>query len=193
MSDDDSTESPSLTEFDTIGFNKVSPDIRFIAFIDILGFGHRVLADFDAARRDYSMLVDHIGLMNASNAFAVTIRMFSDSVYLASANPSAVIEACHWVQHGALWCCSWLVRGSIAAGRHQELSTENDLYVVSEPLVHAVKSEKGLRNPCVTIHPTAVPGELVFNGAASNFARTLLFYDGQWIVNPLCAKILLYR
>ena len=184
MTEDREIDSIALTDFNTVGFGNVEPEMLFVAFIDILGFGQRVLTDFDSARKNYNTLVDHIGLMNATNMFAVTIRMFSDSVYLASKDPSAVIEAAHWVQHGALWCCNWLVRGFIAAGRHQELNSENNLYVVSEPLVLAVNGEKSLKKPCIAIHPTALPRQFIFNGAASNFERVFLFYDGEWIVNP---------
>jgi hypothetical protein len=184
MTEESNIESSVPTEFKTVGFRRTQEKLVFVAFIDILGFGHQVLGDFDTASRDYDLLVDHMELMNASKLLGVTIRMFSDSLYLASEDPSEVINAAHWAQWGALFSCNWLVRGVIAAGRHQELSVDNNLYVVSEPLVHSVRGEKTLKKPCVVIHETALPREVIFDGAVSNFERTLLFYEGQWVVNP---------
>ena len=43
-----------IPRFESVGFGKIEPEIVFVAFIDILGFGQNVLSDFDAARQDYS-------------------------------------------------------------------------------------------------------------------------------------------
>jgi len=168
----------------TLAFSKIKPEVFFVAFIDILGFGQKVQDDFERARKDYDMLINHMGCLNSSKILNATIRMISDSIYITGKDPSAVIETAHYAQQGILWSCSWLYRGAIAAGRHQELNHDGNLYIVSEPLVNAIKTEKTIKKPCIVIHPSAVPSQLVYNGAISNFERTIIFYDGQWIVNP---------
>lgn len=168
----------------TSAFSKIKPKVFFVAFIDILGFGQKVQDDFKEARRDYNMLIDHMSLINSSKILKVTIRMISDSIYITGENPSEVIETAHYAQQGILLSCNWLYRGAIAAGPHQELNYNGNLYIVSEPLVNAIKTEKTIKKPCIVLHPSAVPNQLIYNGAITNCERTILFYDGQWIVNP---------
>jgi hypothetical protein len=168
----------------TSDFSKIKPKVFFVAFIDILGFGQKVQDDFEGARRDYDILINHMSLINSSKILKATIRMISDSIYITGENPSAVIETAHYAQQGILFSSNWLSRGAIAAGPHQELNHNGNLFIVSEPLVNAIKTEKIIKKPCIVLHPSAVPSQLIYNGAISNFERSIFFYDGHWIVNP---------
>ena len=171
-------------KFETTGFDRQDPEYLYVAFIDILGFSNYVNSDYPSARRDYNLLVDHMGMMNSSQILNVSIRMISDSMYLVSNDPSSLIETAHWAQQGALWCCNWLVRGAIASGYHQEMNKDDNLFLVSEALVRAAQLEKKIGNPCVVLHPSALPSELKYHEGISNFERSILFYENQWIINP---------
>jgi len=69
----------------------------FVAFVDILGFGHRVKEDFDSILTLYDELIQSSELANAMRE-DVTVRVFSDAFLLTSKRLGSmigVIQALH--------------------------------------------------------------------------------------------------
>jgi hypothetical protein len=165
-------------------FSKAQRDIRFVGYLDILGFSSKVISDFSSTLALYDQIISLMDVVRNVNLPDLTIRVLSDSILLVSPKPTSVLYAANAVHQGAL-LCDCLVRGGIAAGNHTEVSKDGNLFMVSEPLVLAAKIEQTISFPCVALHPNASPSmELAREIAVPNLQRVLLFYQGWWIVNP---------
>jgi hypothetical protein len=69
-------------------------------------------------------------------------------------------------------------------GRHVSSSSDQDTYVVSEPLTRAAALEKVVRNPCVAIHEAIEIPDQWWPVNFPNVYRPILWFEGQQIVNP---------
>lgn len=168
-----------------VGFKNAPTEISYVAFIDVLGFGNEVMTSFDAATEKYDIFIETLSsVLKSSGIFNITVRMISDSVYLTSKNCRDIYAASQWVQILALQNCSWLVRGAIAAGRHQEMTANGNIFVVSRPLVDSVRMEKESKSPFIKIHSSALDIRYTMSKNPSNLERLILYYDGGWIINP---------
>jgi len=161
-------------------------DHRYVAFLDVLGFSSLTKGDFRAALAIYDDLIESINVCRTVTSSDLTIRVFSDSILLVSSNLREILHATNVLHQGTL-LCDCLIRGGIAAGPHCEVSRDGNLYIVSEALVHAVRLEHEVKNPCVALHSSILPQ--LKKGRASTqpnspFFRLILFYEGHWIVNP---------
>jgi hypothetical protein len=157
---------------------------RFVAFVDILGFASHIANDFDKAKATYEEFASVVAAAESVNWPAdVTIRVVSDSIVVVATEFSSIVRAVRELNVVALWA-DCLVRGGIAYGKHSERTDLLHTYVVSEPLVHAVRLEKEIRRPCVAFHSSvSIPdGAWKFN--CDSFLRPILYYDGVWMVNP---------
>lgn len=164
---------------------------RYVAFLDILGWGQRVQHDFNGALALYGQLIETLRALSVDPNKA-SIRMFSDSFIVVSADANLVLSIANALSFVAL-NKDCLLRGGIAFGRHSEAGKEGALHVVSEPLVVAARIEKTILHPCVGIHRDALPPNLsiVHLSQAPVLLRSILYYDGHWIVNPF--NIMWYR
>ncbi len=160
-------------------FEGKTPEERFVAYIDILGFGKEVNDNLEAAIDVYEDLIGHCHLLGR----LVNLSIYSDSIILQSAKLIDVAYVATMVQFIAL-TRNYLVRGGIAVGKHLESRQNGNLFVVSKALVKAVKQEKlnqTQETPCITLHHEINPVPSV---VLNDPARIVVEYKGQNIVNP---------
>jgi hypothetical protein len=159
-------------------------EFRYVGFLDVLGFGNRVLQDYRGTLEAYDILLSTLDIARGVSVGDVSVRIFSDSLLLLSAELRPLLSAANLLQWGAL-LADCLLRGGIAYGQHLEITREADVYVVSEPLVHASRQEKEVKRPCVALHSTVTPTTQEAGVLSTpNLHRLVLFYDNRWIVNP---------
>lgn len=155
----------------------------YVAYADILGFSQLVESDFEAARDLYQRFLDNRDMVTQMRKGTVVMRIVSDSVLLTSTNLAHLIGAAQMLNFVTL-TNDFLIRGGIAAGQHVEGSSNENLFIVSEPLIKAVKLEKRIAKPCIVIDSTVdIPDEwwLYTNDP---FQRPILFYDNIRLINP---------
>lgn len=157
---------------------------RYVAYLDLLGFGGKVEADCKAALNTYDRIFARIREMSPRLFKATTIAVASDSVLLTSTTLKEIARACHYIQHFALFEDT-LVRGGVAYGVHIEARRGQNLYVVSPALVRAVRLEQSIGHPCVALDPgIKVPASYYPRPGMLPLQRLLFFYDGLWVVTP---------
>ena len=157
---------------------------RYVAFIDLLGFGSKVEQDIDGALETYDRIFSRIWEDSPGMIQSTTITVASDSVLLTSATLSDIVRACWSIQHIALFDQA-LVRGAIAYGVHVEARRAKNLYVVSPALIRAVRLERTIGHPLVILDPAIkVPLSFYPQAGMHPFERGLFFYDGSWMVSP---------
>jgi hypothetical protein len=157
---------------------------RYVAFIDILGFAARITTDFDTAKATYEEFASNIAAVESVDwPSDVIIRVVSDSIVVVATEFASIVRAVRELTVVAQWA-DCLVRGGIAYGRHSERIDLLHTYVVSEPLVHAVRTEKEIRRPCVAFHSSVLIPDSAWKFNCDSFLRPILFYDGVWMVNP---------
>jgi hypothetical protein len=162
----------------------VQPQNLYVAFLDILGFGNRIVDDYLDTLQLYDDLISLFDTVRPEPLGKVSTRIFSDSILAVSEELKPLLSATSVFHWGAL-LLDCLLRGGIARGRHLEVSRNTELFVVSEPLVHGARLEKEVKRPCVAIHSTVVPTKAeVGLRDTPNLHRHLLFHEGRWIVNP---------
>jgi hypothetical protein len=65
------------------------------------------------------------------------------------------------------------------------MTCQGNLFVVSEPLIHAARVEKTVKYPCVALHSSVnLPIDPKLLLQAPPLLRSILYYQGQWVVNP---------
>lgn len=169
---------------DEFSLSSIEPEQRYIAFLDVLGFGNKVVDDFSSTLALYDDLLSHVNALDIEATGPVSTRVVSDSIVLVSTHAITLFHAAN-VFHMAALLCDCLLRGGIAAGLHVEHAHAGNIYVVSEPLVHAARLEKTVKLPCVAIHETVFPlPSEAYNPTYRNIERPIVFFDGRWIVNP---------
>jgi hypothetical protein len=161
----------------------LEPTEQYVGLIDILGWNRYVRTDFKRAVEVYDWILDNCNFIKGLNPVP-SMRIFSDSILLVSAELASIMAAANTLQYAALFQ-DCLVRGGIARGRHVELGSQAQLYVVSEALVYAATLEKEVKKPCIVLDPRIVPPiPSAVLRAINPFQRLMLFFDGLWIVNP---------
>jgi hypothetical protein len=162
----------------------VAPPLRFVAFVDILGWSAKVLSDFGGTISLYRSLLDFCRPLADDFRGLESLRFASDSILIVSETVWPLLRAVNVLHHATLFH-DCLLRGGIAFGKHVEAGKLSDLHIVSEPLVWAAHLEREVHHPCVALHESAVPEvdprELL---AADVFLRPILYFEGRWIVNP---------
>jgi hypothetical protein len=157
---------------------------RYVAFLDLLGFGSKVEQDMDGALRTYDAIFSRIREISLGLLRSTTIAVASDSVLLTSETLEEILHACHYMQHFALFH-ETLIRGGIAHGVHVEARSRRNLYVVSPALIQAVRLEHNTGHPLVVLDPAIeVPRSFYPYPGQHVLDRLLFFYDGCWVVSP---------
>lgn len=164
-------------------FEGAIPEERFVAFVDILGFGAAVLRDFDSA---VSIYRDILSRWRWQYKFQpdVPMRIYSDALLLTSGSLGGLVGAIRTLNMLTLMG-DCMIRGGIGYGKHIELSEGTNVYVVSEALTEAAKIEKTVRHPCVALSDRIEVPRSWWHPGARNLDRVLLYFDGLVIVNPL--------
>lgn len=155
----------------------------FLAFIDLLGFSHRVETDFNETLSLYDELTTELrtaGLFEGR----VQLSVISDSIIITSPTLRDVVTASS-LTWPTITRYDFMARGGIASGLHVEASSDGNRLMVSQALVRAVKKEHVVRHPCVALTNIVPPPEAFAPTDPSNFTRAILWYEGEWIVNPL--------
>lgn len=163
--------------------SELEPTEQYVGLLDVLGWNRYVKTDFKRAVEVYDWILDNCdfvkGLTNVPS-----MRIFSDSILLVSSELSSIVAAANTLQYAALFQ-DCLLRGGIARGKHVELGSQAQLYVVSEALTHAATLEKEVKKPCIVLDPGIVPRiPSPVLRTINPFQRLILFFDGLWIVNP---------
>jgi hypothetical protein len=170
------------TPDDAAIFDRSQITEKYVAFVDILGFGSRVLNNFDKLLDDFENFLRLAGLVERLLP-DVQITVYSDSYLFVSSKLERLVAAIQGLHMQSLFC-DYLLRGGIAYGRHVEASRSHNLYVVSEALAKAASIEKTIGFPCVTLHPDInIPDEW-WTGFNRNIERGVLYFGGKIIVNP---------
>lgn len=161
----------------------IDPENRFVAFVDVLGFGGRILRDFDGAFQSYRALLDQWRTVwRAGPGVGVTI--YSDSVLLTAETLRPLTLAVNTLCFASLMSDA-LVRGGIGFGKHLEVHEARNVYVVSEALTRAVDVEKRVSVPCVGLHDSVdVPPDW---WAIPSSQRPVIHFEGLTLVNPFGA------
>lgn len=164
-------------------FDRAKITDRYVAFVDLLGFGQRVTTEFERTIDLYRYtLVEAVILSGYSKR--VNIRIYSDAFLITSSDIAAIVNVVNYLHMCALRN-EHLVRGGISFGQHFEAHNASNLYVVSTPLVKAVGLEKSVKDPCVVLDPAIdIPSDVWGEAAMPNVYRPVLFFEGRTIVNP---------
>jgi hypothetical protein len=158
--------------------------MQYVALLDVLGFANRVTSEFDKTIFQYDELITNLTMLQKDDKLKVTIRIFSDSILVVSPDLISIVQSVTFVQWGAL-LCDCLLRGGVAHGKHTETTSEGNLFVVSEPLVHAARMEKEVKYPCVALHSSIpLPESMERLRQVPPLMRHILFYNERWIINP---------
>jgi len=163
-------------------FDKGSCSEKYVAFIDVLGFSSRVLANFDSALDTFEQVLKSTSLVNELIE-EVEVQVYSDSFILVSDSFERIVAASQGILRQTL-CNDYLVRGGIAYGKHLDQSRPPDTYMVSEAVVKAAMVEKSVKFPCVAVHPDVKIEEEWWGPADSNLERGLLYFGGLVLANP---------
>ena len=175
------------------------PTDRYVAFVDILGFGRRTLDDFDQIVGAYQQLaLMYLDVPDPTRS--VDVRLLSDAFILSAPSFEELLSAVQPLHTFALQS-GCMIRGGIGFGRHLEAQTDRNYVVVSEALVRAVETERTISHPCVAIHPSVAAADAFVT--TDPFCGGLLEYEGTVFVSPFnimwgrtarnCARALKHR
>ena len=162
-------------------FGQPSVSSAYVAFIDVLGFSHRIEHDFTGTLEAYRQLLHGIAFLDPPST--VSLRIYSDALLVSSSDLLPLVKAIHALNMLTL-VGDCLVRGGIGYGLHAEQQSGTNTFVVSQALSRAVETEKRIRRPCVALHDSVSIPEFFWLGDADTFLRPLLFFDGIALVNP---------
>jgi hypothetical protein len=159
-------------------FVGITPEPRYVAFIDILGFGQQVLDNFDATLEVYEEIINDCFYLERWHA-TVNLNIYSDSIILVSASLEPLIEVAVMIEVIALKN-NYLVRGGIGFGKHVEKIQNGNIYMISEAVVNAVRLEKEIRMPCIVFHSSiTIPGSIL-----NNPRRPVVLHENRYMLNP---------
>jgi len=165
-------------------FESVPIENRYVAFLDILGFGARVLNEFERTLELYQELIDCMRMHEAIKTPDTQMQIYSDSVVLVSSELSSILQTSQMVQCTMLQA-NCLVRGGIAYGRHLDVKNNGHTYIVSEALVNAVATERSIGLPCVALHASIQIPDDWWQPEIPSILKTAVHFDGLNIVSPL--------
>jgi hypothetical protein len=166
-------------------FSSSVPQQRYVAFVDVLGFGAHILRDFEGAFSLYKQLLQEWhGIWRPGVGHEVAVTIYSDALLLTTSDLRELTLAVNGLSFVSLMN-NTLVRGGIGFGKHVEVHEGGDVYVVSEALTRAVEVEKHVRFPCVGLHESVdVPSDW---WSLPNIARPIIHFEGTTLVNPFGA------
>jgi hypothetical protein len=169
--------------FDTFDpFENKVLESKYVAYIDILGFGALIQRDFKSTLILYQNLMQH---WRSFCDFSpdISLRILSDSIILSSSKLGPIVK-CVNVLCMATLSDDLLIRGGIAFGKHIDNFDEGNLYILSEALTEAVYIEKQINFPCVVFSKSIEIPEFIWNLKCNNINRPVLHFDGVNLVNP---------
>ena len=155
---------------------------KYVVFADILGFGSRVIDDYDKTLDIYEQVLEAPEVISWLTP-EIQVSIYSDSFILVSVDLDRLIDATRMLYMVTLKS-GLLVRGGIAKGKHIESLQSSRLHMVSEALVKAVKLEKEIKFPCLGIHPDIEIPDEWWTKHNDNIKRSILYFGGLRIVNP---------
>lgn len=164
-------------------FDRTTVAERYVAFVDILGFGSRVLTDFNDLLDSFEKILRSARLVETFKPESVRMTVYSDSFLVVSPTLGPLVAATQAL-HMQTLIHDCLIRGGIAYGRHIEAPQPPHLFVASEALTRAATIEKTVRHPCVAIHPDIELPDDWWPRNIPNLHRGILYFGGQTIVNP---------
>lgn len=172
-------------EFGVGALDSANAATVYVGFLDVLGFGGRVLGDFDEALALYNRLFEirEVQALAPSHP-ELRINLLSDAFVVTSPHFVDVVVAANTLQFAALAGPACLLRGGIGYGAHVEKAVDGNHFVVSEPLTRAVLVEKRIKHPCVALDGMILPDPALWFEQPSNVLRIVLYYEGHWLVNP---------
>lgn len=171
----------SITDLPSI-FDGGAVDQRYVAFIDLLGFGARVENEFDATVLLYQSVLDSADIVRTMRP-DVKLKVMSDAFIVTSEKLGSMIGVIQALHMQTLFN-DCLVRGGIGFGKHIESSNSENVYVVSQGLVQAVSVEKKICYPCVAFHESIDIPSHWWVPHLNPFQRGVLFFEGIRLVNP---------
>jgi hypothetical protein len=167
--------------------NNSEPTRVYLAFLDVLGFGGLVLRDWEGARSTYERLIQATEEAAGGKHLNTSVQMISDSIIVKGPELWDVVQNTRFFLQGAVRS-RCLIRGAIAAGKHLEYGSGENLQVISEALVRAVALEKVAEHPRVIIDLESVSEQDAWYATTppgmSNVNRMILWKSGYWCVNP---------
>jgi hypothetical protein len=169
--------------FDTFDpFENKVLEYKYVAFIDILGFGASVQRGFESALSTYR------GIIKKWSSFynfspEVLLRILSDSVILTSSKLGPIVSCINILCMVTL-ADDLLIRGGIAFGKHIENFDSGNFYILSEALTEAVYIEKQVNYPCVAFSKSIEIPRPIWELKCSNIMRPVLHFEGINLVNP---------
>jgi hypothetical protein len=163
--------------------NNVVPEKRYVAFIDILGFGKQIIDNLEETINIYQKILNDLRIVEILDS-CVSVQIYSDSMLLTSTKLMPLANVVNAVLMQTLRC-GFLVRGGIGYGEHVESSNGPNFYVISQALVNAVEVEKTIKYPCVAFHESVHIPEKYWNAELSTYSRTILHFDGISLISPL--------
>lgn len=157
---------------------------KYVAFCDILGFSAMVLRDFDGTVETYKRFTDQIESV-LEHSESVQITVYSDAILIVSDDLGPVLTAVQSAWFFAL-SCDLMLRGGVSYGRYHCEQRRNNMLVVSDALVRAVRIEGSVSVPVVALDDTIhIPDEYwapyFVEGA---LVSPILWFEGRPIVNP---------
>lgn len=186
---------PDLSEiqgvFPTIrGFRELKTEVRFCAFIDILGFGNRIIEEWDRALEHYGKVMEGSLLWPlAMNLFAQyapdffdhsEVMVLSDAIIISSDTMPAVLMSSLMAYSLALYNGVPL-RGWISSGKHVHKRTAKFDFLVSEALVRSYRGEQNQ-----AIYPRIVIDPIIVNEIDPvMYPFVIQGEDNFWFLNPL--------
>jgi hypothetical protein len=160
------------------------PDLKYVAFIDILGFSDFVKNKFDRMIIAYQNILEHWKEIDKDYYYPdVSIRIYSDSILLSSSDFIKIVGAINLL-HMVTLSENFLIRGGVGFGKHIEVIDNDNFYVLSHALIDAATIEKTIKYPCVAISPSMNVDMGWWNPYVSNFLRKLLYFEDAILVNP---------
>jgi hypothetical protein len=165
-------------------FEGLAIEKRYVAFLDILGFGAKVVNEFERTLELYQELIGMMRMHEAIKAPDTHMQIYSDSVVLVSSRLSSILQASQMVQCTMLQA-NCLLRGGVAYGRHLDVKNEGHTYIVSEALVNAVAMEKQIKFPCVALHKSIQIPDGWWQPEIPPIMKTVVHFRGLNIISPL--------
>lgn len=123
-------------------------DKKYVAFCDVLGFSNAVEDNFELTIEVYHEFKKTI--LNWPLAAEAKTNIYSDSIIVVADSLVPVVQTVQALNWAAL-LHNWLIRGGIAHGKHWYEKDGENVFVVSEALVKAVRIEKSIKIPAVVI------------------------------------------
>lgn len=163
---------------------------KYVAFVDLLGFGERVARDWAEAVTSYERFVRTATTLRHRSHRArfmpetlPEVQFWSDAAVIVGDDLRSVAEACQDIQTGALFA-GVLVRGAVSKGAHAHVEHGRHAFVVSEALVRAVGLEKRAHYPRVLVDRDAGLADEARRHLQAGHGSFMFAEDGECMVLP---------